>query len=115
MIRPGRLHHASIRVADLERSRKFYEDLLGFRCAPRPDLGFPGAWYALGDGQLHVMQTPKRGEGIDPTEPHVALEVEDYEATKRDLGERGIEFLELGPQLWIRDPDGYVVELRRKE
>lgn len=114
MIRTGRLHHAAIRVSDFERSRKFYEDLLGMRQAPRPDLGFPGGWYALGDGQLHLMQRPKLGEGIDPTEPHVAVEVEDYEAAKRTLRERGIEFFERGPQLWILDPDGYTVELRKK-
>lgn len=115
MIRPGKLHHASIRVGDLERSRKFYEDLLGFRRTPRPDLGFPGTWYSLGEGQLHLMETPKLRDDIDPSEPHFALEVEDYDGMKDELRSRGIEFFELGPQLWIRDPDGYVVELRRKE
>ena len=51
MIRPGKLHHAALRVADFERSRAFYEELLGMSTVPRPDLGFPGAWYGLGDGQ----------------------------------------------------------------
>lgn len=115
MIRPGKLHHAALRVADFERSRAFYEGLLGMSAVPRPDLGFPGAWYGLGDGQLHLMQCQKYGHGpIDPTEAHVAIEVEDYEATKATLRERGVEFLELGPQLWIRDPDGYTVELRQE-
>ena len=115
MIRPGKLHHAALRVADFERSRAFYEGLLGMSTVPRPDLGFPGAWYGLGDGQLHLIQCQKYGEGpIDPTVSHMAIEVEDYQATKATLSERGIEFLELGPQLWIHDPDGYTVELRRK-
>jgi glyoxylase I family protein len=115
MIRPGRLHHAALRISDFERSRAFYEGLLGMRTVPRPDLGFPGAWYGLGDSQLHLMQCQKYGEGpIDPTEAHVAIEVEDYEATKATLQQRGIKFLEIGPQLWIRDPDGYTVELRKK-
>jgi catechol 2,3-dioxygenase-like lactoylglutathione lyase family enzyme len=115
MIRPGKLHHASIRVSDFERSREFYEGLLGMKQVPRPDLGFPGGWYGLGDGQLHLIQSAKLRPTIDPTEPHFAIEVEDYEATKKTLGEKGVEFFELGPQLWILDPDGNVVELRRRQ
>jgi glyoxylase I family protein len=118
MIRPGRLHHVAIRVADCERSTRFYEDLLGMTRLPRRG-SIPGVWYALGDAQLHLIERPTverptAGEGIDPTDPHVAIEVEDYEATKQTLRERDIEFVEFGPQLWIRDPDGYTVELRQK-
>jgi glyoxylase I family protein len=104
MIRPGKLHHASIRVADLERSRKFYEGLLRLPLAARPDMGFPGTWYALGEGQLHLIQIPKGLEGIDPSDPHFAIEIDDFEGTKRALEGEGV--------LWIKDPDGYVVELR---
>ena len=113
MIRPGKLHHTSIRVADFERSRAFYEGLLGMQQVSRPDLGFPGGWYGLGDGQLHLIQSGKMGPEIDPTDPHFAIEVEDFEVTKQTLREKGIEYFELGPQLWILDPDGNVVELRR--
>jgi glyoxylase I family protein len=107
-----RFDHASIRIADLERSRTFYEGLLRLRPAPRPDLGFPGAWYDLGGGQLHLIQQPTPMEGIDPTGPHFALEVESLAEVKRMLDSRGIPYLEFGTaQLWIRDPDGNVVEL----
>ena len=53
------LVHASVRITDLRRSQDFYEGLLGFRQASRPDLGFPGAWYDLGQGQLHLIQAGK--------------------------------------------------------
>jgi catechol 2,3-dioxygenase-like lactoylglutathione lyase family enzyme len=115
MIRPGKLHHASIRVTDLDRSRKFYEGLLGFAIAPRPDMGFPGEWYALGDSQLHLIATPKVMEGIDPTDPHFAIEVEDFEGAKKLLGDQGISFRDFATVLWIQDPDGYTVEIRQKE
>ncbi len=115
MIRPGKLHHAALRVTDIERSRKFYQELLGFPPAPRPDMGFAGEWYTLGEAQLHLIAMPKMGEGIDPTDPHVAVEVEDFEAAKKLLGERGIPFRDFATVLWIRDPDGYTVELRQKE
>lgn len=106
------LHHASVRVGDLARSRKFYEELLGLDTAPRPELGFPGAWYALGEGQLHLIQQTKIFDDIDPTDPHVALEVADLAEVRRTLDARGIPYRDFGgAQLWIRDPDGNVVEL----
>ncbi len=114
MIRVGRLHHASVRVSDFETSRAFYEGLLNLAQLPRPDFGFAGAWYELGDCQLHLIESPPSDRRIDPRNPHFAVEVEDYDATKTELGRRGIEFLEFGPQLWILDPDGNTVEIRRK-
>jgi glyoxylase I family protein len=106
------LNHTSVRIADLERSRSFYENLLGLRPAPRPDLGFPGAWYEVGASQVHLIQSPKMMDGIDPTDPHFALEVEDLGEVKRTLDARGVSYVTFGgSQLWIRDPDGNVVEI----
>jgi glyoxylase I family protein len=106
------LDHASVRIADLARSRAFYEGLLGLTLAPRPDLGFPGVWYDLSGAQLHLIQQGKMFEDIDPTDPHLALRVESVERVRQTLDARGIPYLHFGgPQLWIRDPDGNVVEL----
>jgi glyoxylase I family protein len=111
-MRIRRLDHASLRVADLARSRAFYEGLLGLAAAPRPDLGFPGSWYDLGGAQLHLIEQRKMFDDIDPTDPHLALQVDDLEAVRRTLDARGVPYLHFGgPQLWIRDPDGNVVEL----
>jgi glyoxylase I family protein len=109
---PRRFDHASVRIGDLARSRAFYEGLLGLSPAPRPDLGFPGAWYDLGGGQLHLIQQAKVFDEIDPTDPHLALEVEDLAEVRRLLEAQGVRYLHFGgPQLWVRDPDGNVVEL----
>ena len=111
-MRLRRLDHTSVRITDLARSRAFYEGLLGLAQAPRPDFGFPGSWYEVGGSQLHLIQQGKMLDGIDPTDPHVAFEVENLADVKRSLEARGIAFLEFGgSQLWIRDPDGNVVEL----
>lgn len=115
MIRTGRLHHASVRTADLERSRKFYEEVLGLRAIERPDMGFPGAWYGLGDAQLHLIALPKYGDGIDPTDPHFAIEVADFGETRRTVAAAGLPFVEIGDVLWVKDPDGMTIELRQKE
>ena len=114
------LHHVALPVRSFERSRKFYEDLLGLERAERPDLGLPGAWYDLGGAQLHIIQTPEGADvgsqagSLTPLATHVALAIDDYATTLSLLKERGIEVLETSPalgQMWIRDPDGNVIEL----
>ena len=47
--------HINILVDDLEAARAFYIDTLGFEVLPRPDFGgFEGAWYRVGQMQLHL-------------------------------------------------------------
>jgi catechol 2,3-dioxygenase-like lactoylglutathione lyase family enzyme len=111
-VRARRLDHTSVRIGDLARSREFYEGLLGLARAPRPDLGVGGVWYDLSGAQLHLIEAPKVMEGIDPTDAHFALEVESLATVRQVLDARAIPYLALGDaQLWIRDPDGNVVEL----
>jgi len=55
---PRSLHHVSFAVSDLEASRRFYGDLLGLREISRPDLPFPGASYAIGGAQVHLVAPP---------------------------------------------------------
>ena len=51
---------------------------------------------------------------------HIAIHVEDFEEAKRELSAKGIEFKEFmppphignAPVLFVKDPDGNVVELR---
>ena len=115
-----RAHHVSFAVADLERSRAFYEQVLGLEPIPRPELGIPGAWYGAGNVEVHLIATPagvdvgRRGSGLSPLANHTAFAIDDYAAALAHLRERGIEVLEtrpgVGPQMWIRDPDGNVIE-----
>ncbi len=118
MIKVRGFSHSALRVGDAERAKAFYENVLGLkRLDTRPNFRFGGAWYGVGANQVHIIEAEKREGGINPLGPHVALEVEDFEETKRTLKELGIEFLEAPPnmgghQLWILDPDGNTVELR---
>jgi len=43
-MKPVQLHHTSIRVDDLDRSRACSEHLLALPAVERPDFGFPGRW-----------------------------------------------------------------------
>src|SRR3954467_11196334 len=44
------INHYLIVSKNLERSKKFYEEVLGLKVASeRPDFGFPGYWLKAGD------------------------------------------------------------------
>lgn len=113
-------HHAGFLVTDVKRAAAFYEDVLGLRPLARPDFGFPGRWYDLGHGhQLHLMGTTEAPAqtGQPAFDRHIALRVPDLEETARQLAAAGVEFARGGrragtPQLFLRDPDGNMIELR---
>ena len=114
------VHHVSFAVRDLARSQRFYAEILGLEPIKRPDLGLAGAWYRTGNAEIHLIATP---EGIDvgsappnltPLANHQAFAVEDYAKSLDFLEARQVEVLRTTPetgQLWIRDPDGNVIEL----
>jgi len=111
------LNHTAIPVADLDRSIRFYEDVLGLKQIPRPDFGFPGAWFRLGvDQELHMIARENTWD--EPLwDRHFALMIDDSPAFAAHLTAKGVEFR--GPsnrpdgatQIFFRDPDGHVVEL----
>jgi len=118
---PRRAHHVSFAVEDLERSKRFYEDVLGLEPLPRPDFGIAGAWYRAGNVQLHLIARPDGGgsqpaaTAFSPIANHTAFGIDDYPETLSLLRKCGVEVLEtrpgVGPQMFIRDPDGNMIEL----
>jgi len=116
------LHHVSVCVTDLARARHFYGDVLGLPELPRPDLGFPGAWYRVGTGQeLHLIVHPpsktRRGTSdIDGRDGHFAVRVASHDDMLARLRLHGIALLESRrnatpwSQIYVTDPDGNVIE-----
>jgi catechol 2,3-dioxygenase-like lactoylglutathione lyase family enzyme len=116
------LHHVSVTVTDLERARRFYTEALGLEEIERPAFGFPGAWYRLGDRQLHLIVHPStrtlRGTtDIDSRDGHFAIRVRSYRETRKHLEAAGVTFDDRPrnrtpwPQIYVSDPDGNVIEL----
>mgnify|MGYP001616131722 FL=1 len=113
------LHHASVVVADLKRSLVFYRDLLGMRVDPaRPDLGFHGAWLAVGSQQVHLLELPNpdpvRGRPAHGgRDRHFALTIRSLDALRQALDAAGVAYTlsKSGRRaLFCRDPDGNALE-----
>jgi catechol 2,3-dioxygenase-like lactoylglutathione lyase family enzyme len=123
--------HVALLIKNVERSRQFYSQVLGMRDIPRPEsFHFPGAWLTMGDFQIHLIgeEVEGRAKQVNPgyyadevalgRGTHLAFEVDDLEAAMRHLHAQGVEVVG-GPrprgdgvqQMYIRDPDGYIIEL----
>jgi glyoxylase I family protein len=114
------LNHVSFPVRDLERALHFYRDVLGLAPIPRPDLPFPGAWLGGNGIQVHLIVPPEGAPlgspppSLNPLGGHVAFAIDDYDRVVSALHAAGVETLEAGSQvgqLWVRDPDGHLIEL----
>ncbi|MEZ6070867.1 MAG: VOC family protein [Pirellulales bacterium] len=113
------VHHISHVTRDLEASRSFYRDLLGFREIKRANFDFAGAWLFNYGVQIHLIVNEsldrEKGE-IKSRADHVALHTDDIAAVEKGLQERGIDYKKsVVPetkvtQLFIHDPDGNTVE-----
>jgi len=116
--------HISVTATNLEDARAFYGGVLGLREIPRPEFGFPGAWYAL-DGNLSLHVTvkdtmpvrPADPRRFDTRDPHFALAVADADETYARIQASGLPFYDFADtptglrQLFIRDPAGNMIEL----
>jgi glyoxylase I family protein len=134
MLKIETIHHVSLPVKDLERSKQFYGETLGLEEIERPPFDFPGAWYQLGERQLHLIvyddSTLQEGKGVQSRDIHFAVRVNSYRETLMFLLEKGFakgaanEFQELKvspkptagfPQLYIVDPDRNIIELNAEQ
>jgi catechol 2,3-dioxygenase-like lactoylglutathione lyase family enzyme len=110
------LNHVMLRVSDLETSVRFYRDVLALRPLPRPAFDFPGAWFALGRQELHLVADPKPPPGTRGHH-HFAIWVKDHATAVAEVKQRWphVRGPQLRPdgvqQLFVIDPDGYTIEL----
>jgi glyoxylase I family protein len=129
----ARLHHAAYVSADPERTRHFYEDVLGIPLTAfwieREMLGgvehvFSLASYELADGAalsfFHFADPALQRQHAAARQGlfvHLALHVDrvDQDALRRRLDAGGIAFLAFdhgyAHSLYVEDPDGQTIEL----
>lgn len=125
------LNHYFVRANDLELSRSFYMDVLGFEQMPRPNFPFPGYWLGTG-GKIQVHMGPNNipnretyylGTKVDAAcdqsgvVDHIAFLADDPSGFIERFKARGIAFRPRHLpesnlyQLFVRDPNGLMIEL----
>lgn len=125
-----RILHTMLRVGDLDRSIKFYTEVLGMRLLRRndyPEGKFTLAFIGYQDESEAAAIELTHNWGVETYEPgtafgHIALEVDDaYQACSEIKARGGKVVREAGPMkhgttviAFVEDPDGYKVELIQK-
>lgn len=128
-------NHVGLCVSDLDRSRRFYEEALGFSfqrdLRPPDDLtgklldvpspGLTAVYLTMGTFVLELLhfdrpENPPFRQRVfnEPGLTHLSLSVDDIPATLeavRRCGGSVVESSNLGMAVLVRDPDGQVVEL----
>ena len=114
------LLHVSMIISDLEKSAYFYENILGLERDHRPDLGFSGLFYKLGNKQqLHLMCVQNPYQNCEKPEHggrdfHIALGVNSIQDTCEKMDQTNISYTlsrSGRAALFCHDPDGNAVEL----
>jgi lactoylglutathione lyase len=130
------LHHTGCTVADLERSLRFYRDLLGMEVVARQEkrggylgriVGHPDAHVRMAHlrlpGGAHMLELFRYLTPPDVGTTHLCLAVEDLQALHTRLRRAGVDTFVSPPveidtgvnaggwALYLRDPDGFLVEL----
>lgn len=124
---PLGLDHVVLRVRDQEASQKFYTDVLGCKV---DHFNERISLLQLRFGEQLIDLLPgERGPGGDTGRPswgmdHFCLSVrcDDLGAVAEDLTARGVQLegevvqrrgaYGTGPSLYLRDPDGYLIEIK---
>jgi catechol 2,3-dioxygenase-like lactoylglutathione lyase family enzyme len=115
------LDHVVLRVADLERARRFYRDVLGCREERRVEsIGL--VQLRAGGSLIDLLPADRPAPGAGNMD-HFALRIEPFDepALRAHLSAAGLEVGRVatrygaegnGPSIYIEDPDGNVVELK---
>ncbi len=126
-----RLLHTMLRVGDMQRSVRFYTDVLGMkvlRTTDRPDQKYSLTFVGYGSNPEHAEIELTYNYGVERYElgtayGHIAIGVRDVAATCAGLRDKaqalgGAITREPGPVkggstviAFITDPDGYKIEL----
>ena len=116
------IDHHSVIIEEVERSRHFYQDVLGLEVdCSRPELSFEGIWFKVGAQAIHCL----RLKNPDPVEGrpehggrdrHVCLVTGDINALIDRLEQFYVEYTRSQSgrlAIFFRDPDGNAIEVKQ--
>ena len=126
-----RILHTMLRVGDLERSLRFYTEVLGMKLLRRRDFlegKFTLAFVGYGEESDNAVLELTYNWGVDRYDlgsgyGHVAVEVDDaYRACEEAKKRGGKVTREAGPMkhgttviAFVEDPDGYKIEFIQRK
>src|SRR5207302_3630826 len=105
--------HMLLKVSDLDRSQRFYVDLLGFKVRPAKPLADGRPFVPFTQGIALTSGGPSASPQID----HIAFKANDVRAISVRLKKAGVKFdRELhdgiyGLTIYVDDPDANMIEL----
>jgi glyoxylase I family protein len=110
--------HTAILVSNLEKAEYFYSKILGFSKIDRT-LKYAGAWYQVGDYQIHLIVCPDLSFNLPNPEkwgrnPHFAIAVDNLGEAIAQLQSQGypIQMSASGRSAcFTKDPDGNIIEI----
>ena len=126
------INHYLIVSKDLERSKKFYQEVLGLELASeRPDFGFPGYWLKAGEAicvhlasqapnrirDMFLLKKHPKGLKGSGSVDHIAFLAKDPYATRKRIQKSKVEMhFRSFPdaklfQIFLKDPDDVTIEL----
>ena len=123
-----KLLHTMIRVADIEKSLKFYTELLNMKITEKRRLEDCWLYFLTDEEGVNVIEltandeNPKEGYTLGNGFGHLAFSVESMDKFSAKLQSLGYEYLYQPFDLtgkgsniaFIKDPDGYEIELIEK-
>ena len=113
----SRIQHCSLVVQNLDRAAAFYRDILGLTEIAIPSTFKPAGlnvrWFLLGSQQIHILLGT---ENQPSSQQHMALQVDDAQAARLWMKEKGIDIEEAllipnADRFFIRDPDSNLIEI----
>ena len=110
----SQIDHCSVIITDVERSRRFYRDVLGLKEIHKPrTFDFVVLWFDLGNMHIHLLLKDK-ADTISPR--HFALRVADAGSARKYFRDQDVAIQETTPipgadRFFIHDPDGNRIEI----
>ena len=110
----SQIDHCSVIITDVERSRRFYRDVLGLKEINKPrTFDFVVLWFDLGNMHVHLL-LKEEPDTVSPR--HFALRVADAAKARAYFRQHGLTIQETtlipgADRFFIHDPDGNRIEI----
>lgn len=116
------IDHVNVETDDVNRSAKFYSEVIGLKEGPRPNFDRPGFWMYAGEKPVvHIIKTAPTNKMLtgskDASISHFSLQIKNFKKAQDHLDSLGIKYdMRQVPgtkvrQLFLEDPEGVLIEL----